>query len=257
MNRMIGTLLASACLLMATACNGAPADAEAPPRVDDPARDPPRAMAPSADAFKAFIDEIREFAGMARLAQGAGMDAAAPQALADRIVAGFEQDPPRQLKLQDGRTIYWGWQEGQAFVKSIAIRGADGELQLLGAVDDLPTLYSHRAGRAIADRGAYEAYMRERADRGSEPAIELFAEDADALAEHYPLAKRWMQAAMMGFNADCGNAAQQPSCAFVEQVDLPVDAQALDCVAPAPGRGCSLQVPDVPAADVPLGAFRQ
>ncbi|MBB1088724.1 hypothetical protein H4F99_09500 [Lysobacter sp. SG-8] len=257
MNRLIATCLATALLSGAAACSATPGSNDDPTAGPDENAAPSRTRAPSADAFKAFIDEIRQVAGGARMTSPHGAESANPIPVADRIVAGFEQDPPRQLRLESGVTIYWGWQQGQAFVKSIAIRGTGGDLQLLGAIDDLPMLYSRRSGRAIADQTAYDAYAAERAERGSTPAVTLFARDDDALAVHLPLVQRWLQAGMLGFNADCNDPAQRPVCTFVETVRLPIDAYALECAGTGTGGDCEMPVPTVPPAPIPLGAFRQ
>ncbi|QDH71585.1 hypothetical protein [Marilutibacter alkalisoli] len=257
MNSMMRNTLAVASLLVLSACNGAPQAVGAADAANAPAAAESTQATPSVDAFKDFINEIRRFAGSAQVVMGDEAGDAVSLAVGDRIVTGFEQYPPRQLSLADGSTIYWGWQHGQAFVQSIAIRGTDGQLQLLGAVDDLPVLYSRRANRAIADQQAYDAFLRESAERGGKPAVALFIKDDNALAAYYPLVARWLQAAMLGFNADCSDPAQGPTCAFVEQVSVPVEAYARDCAAADTVNACALVVPDIPAADVPLESFKQ
>jgi hypothetical protein len=257
MNETMRLCLIALCLAMLPSCSRS-TDASA--QQTEPAATPPSAAEPSesgsADRFKTFIGDLRAFAGSAQVVLP-GDEEASPSAVADRIVMGFEQDPPRKLKLDDGSVIYWGWQEGQAFIKSIAVYDPEGRLRLVGAVDDIPQLFSRRSDRAIANEKDYQELLSKQAGWGSSPSVALFVEEAPALETYYPLVKRWLQAAMLGFNADCSKPGQAPTCAFVQQVTVPTVAYSLKCDKAAVVNQCALPIPDVPAASIELQEFRQ
>lgn len=229
---------------------GAPAaDADAARAVEDPV---PPARPASESAYRAFIDAIREFSGDATVE----LPGAEPVPLSERIVAGFEQDPIRRLELDDGTTMYWGWQHRQAFIRSAAVFGPDGQPQLVAAANNLPRIMNLRSGRAIATGTEYDAYLREQVEQDQEPSLVVVALDQAALDAHYPLLRRWVQASALGLNSDCNDPAQAPSCAFVEHLDVPAEAFAVDC-ASRHVNDCPLQLPVSAATGVALDAFRQ
>ncbi|MBB1060037.1 hypothetical protein [Marilutibacter spongiae] len=249
----LGTCLLAASLLLAASCDqkadagGGDAAMAAPSATTDM---PP----PSADAFKAFIDELRAFTGAAVMPVGA-LDGAPAPAVGDRIVAGFEQDPPRQAKLGDGTLVYWGWQEGQAFVKSIAIREPGGNLALVGAVDDLPVLAGRGTQAPIADAQAYQTLLDKQKGWGSEPAIRLFVKEPAMLERYLPQVRAWARASMLGFNVDCGAGDMQAACEFARSLDLPITAYSLEC--PGTLDSCALELPTATDSDTSLEVFRQ
>lgn len=202
--------------------------------------------------YDEFIDAIRVFSNdMTVELPGAG---AAP--LSDRIVAGFGQDPVRRLRLDEGTTLYWGWQHRQAFIRSLVVTGPDGQIRLVAAAKDLPRVLNLRSGRAIATPEEYAAYMQKKVEDGHAPSLVLVARSQAALEAYYPLVLRWVQASALGFNADCSDRAQARTCAFVETLEVPAVALAIDC---GSGRAndCPLGLPERTAINVPLEAFRQ
>lgn len=247
----LATLLGLAALIGCGGTAGVPAaDASAMPMAGDPtAASAPRA---SESAYRAFIDAVREFSGDVIVE----LPGAEPVSLSERIVAGFEQDPVRRLELDDGTTVYWGWQHQQAFIRSAAVFGPDGQPRLVAAADNLPRIMNLRSGRSIASEQEYEAYLAEQIEQGQAPSLVVVAPDQATLDRYYPLLHRWVQASALGLNTDCSDPAQAPSCAFAEQLEVPVQAFKADCDS---GRvnDCPLQVPDAAATGVPLDAFRQ
>lgn len=247
----LATLLGLAALGGCGGTAGAPAaGASAMPEAGANAAPPPRPASES--AYRAFIEAVREFSGEATVE----LPGAEPVSLAERVVAGFEQDPVRRLELDDGTTVYWGWQHRQAFIRSAAVFDADGQPRMVAAANNLPRIMNLRADRAIASEQEYEAYLAEQIEQGQEPSLVVVAPDQATLDRHYPLLRRWVQASALGLNTDCSDPAQAPSCAFVEKLEVPLQAFKADCDS---GRvnDCPLQVPGAAAADVPLDAFRQ
>jgi|GEM_PF-2400112 len=245
--------LLAVCIALLPACSGQDDAVAATPAAATPP--PIDARPPSREKFMDLMADLEAFAGDAKV-ELPGEDPAGPVAVAERLTRGFQQDPPRRLALEDGSTIYWGWQEGQAFIRSIAIYDADGELRLAGAVESLPNLRP-RSGDPIASEAAYQQLLDKQEGWGSPPSVTLFAKDQQALDNWYPLARRWTQAAMLGFKAaDCAGGQGPAVCGFVTQASVPTAAYSVDC----PGElvnACPLTVPGVEAAAVPLQDFRQ
>lgn len=214
----------------------------------------PGSMLASVGDLGGVIQDIKRFAGTAQVVLPG---AEKPSSVVARIVDGFEQDPPRMTRLPDGSAIYWGWQEGQPSVQSIAIYDNSGRLRLVGAMKDIPVLYSWRSGQGISSEREYRAYLDEVATWGASPAVTLFVEDAGALEAYYPMVQRWLQAAMLGFNVDRDQAQIGAACAFVATVSIPANAYSLSCGDPGPVNHCSLPVPALPAADIDLSRFHQ
>ena len=176
-----------------------------------------------------------------------------------RITAGFQQDPPRKLQLADGTTIMWGSKHQEAFLKSIAIFDSHNTLKMAGFANDLPLIYSTSVfgNTVITNSADYEALLKE--SHSHPPIVQLYAatqEDADT---YYPLAARWVQASMMGFNTKCSDQRQSASCRFVETIRIPTYIYTRDC----PYRDesnpkCSLHLPSSVSNAVPnLDDFRQ
>lgn len=178
----------------------------------------------------------------------------------DRLLSGFQQEPPRRLQLENNVTVYWGWQEGQAFIMSIAVYGPEGSVRMVGAVDDIPRLYSWRSNSGVVDEEEYQALLQKYANWGSVPSVVLFTQDADHLETYLPLVQRWLQAAMMGFHVDCSDPQTALSCNFAESVSLPMVAYKLNCDAGNPADTddlCPLPLPDTQALPIPLKFFTQ
>lgn len=149
--------------------------------------------------------------------------------LTDRILGAFEQYPPAHVKLADGSTFFWGFQQGNGSVRSIAITDDQGQVQLVGAVDDLPEITNailpmHRTHNDISqNRHALKSGR-----------IALFVRDSAALQRYLSAVQAWTWADLLGFNVSCNKDAQwQSRCAEVQQYRLPITAYNLNCKARA------------------------
>lgn len=189
---------------------------------------------------------IEAFAGKAA-AQFPGADAA--EAVADRILDGFQAGPSR-LDTGDGTVIYWGFKFQEANLQSIAIYDAGGHPRLLAAVDDMVRL----VGGRHAPLNSMEAYLKAVQDSGSTPMISVFVRNAQDLNVYLPYLKRWLQADLFGFNVHCDKADMAPACALAARIELPIQAYALS---PDSDKTSALPVPQVAAAPVPLESFVQ
>lgn len=189
---------------------------------------------------------IEAFAGKAA-AQFSG--AAAAEAVADRILDGFQAGPSR-LAVGDGTVIYWGFKFQEANLQSVAIYDADGHPRLLAAVDDVVRLVGGRQ----APLNSMEAYLKAVQDSGSTPMISVFVRNAQDLNVYLPYLKRWLQADLLGFNVHCDKADMAPACALAARIELPIQAYALS---PDSDKTRALPVPQVAAAPVPLESFVQ
>lgn len=178
---------------------------------------------------------------------GDGSDA--PVAVADRILDGFQAGPGR-LRFNDGSVIHWGFKHEEANLQSIAVRDAQGRLRLLGAVSNLGRLTSNRA-RPLVTLGQYQQYRR--AAMLEDASVTLFVADAADLDLYFPVVKRWLQADLMGFNADCSDAKLTMTCELSAKIEPGVVAYVSN------GDSAVLTqapVPNVPAAAVPMKHFK-
>jgi len=175
-----------------------------------------------------------------------------------RITVGFQQDPPRKLQLADGTTIMSGWKHQEPYFESVAIFDSHKTLKMAGFANNLPRIYSWSRGTGVTNLTDYEALLERRSRYSSPPIVQLYAatqEDADT---YYPLAARWVQVAMMGFNTKCSEPKQSASCRFVETIQIPTYIYTRDC----PYRDesnpkCSLHLPSAVSNAVPsLDDFR-
>lgn len=204
--------------------------------------------------LQALTSDIKNLVGVAEVILPNDSNAVAVE---QRLLTSFQQDPPRNLSLDNNVTLYWGWQEGQAFIKSIAIYDSNGALRVVGAVDDIPALYNQRSKRGVADANEYQKLMRKYASWGSEPSVVLFAHEAQDFDTYLPLVQRWLQAAMLGFNVDCSKSEIAASCVFAEKVTLPIVAYKLDCKDQTTIEHCPHPLPDSQAESIPLELFTQ
>lgn len=166
--------------------------------------------------------------------------------LTDRILGAFEQYPPAHVKFADGSTFFWGFRQGNGSVRSIAITDGRGQIQLVGAVDDLPEIHddmNHGVHRLKSGR------------------IALFVRNSVALQRYLPAVRAWTWADLLGFNVSCNKDAQwQSRCAAVQQYRLPITAYDLHCKARAGQKvlveRCPLPIP-ASSGRVSLENFRQ
>lgn len=206
------------------------------------------ASVPASQAERTPDDSaIEAFAGKAA-ARFPGADAA--EAVADRILDGFQAGPSR-LAVGDGTVIYWGFKFQEANLQSVAIYDAGGHPRLLAAVDDVVRLV---AGGRQAPLGSMDQYLKALQDSGSTPMISVFVRNAQDLNVYLPYLKRWLQADLLGFNVHCDKADRAPACTLAARIELPIQAYALS---PDSEKTRALPVPQVAAAPVPLESFVQ
>ncbi len=177
--------------------------------------------------------------------------------LADRILGAFEQYPPAHVKLTDGSTLFWGFQQGNGSVRSLAITDAKGHVQLVGAVDDLPDISNAILPGHDTHDEIDPANHRLRSGR-----VALFVRDPAALRHYLPAIRGWAYADLLGFNVHCDKNTQwQQRCTEVQRYALPITAYGLmNCKSKVNGKTlvnhCPVPLPNVPGT-VPLGLFRQ
>jgi hypothetical protein len=168
--------------------------------------------------------------------------------VSDRILDGFEA-APAQLALTDGSSIRWGFKNQEANLQSVVINDRSRQLALLAAVDGVTRLTS-RSGSPIGEMANYEKAVKR---SGMDPSVTIFVHDKDALKAYLPLLKRWLQADLMGFNADCSKPNLAGACKLAEQIAISTTVY----VIAADGNLRSVKVPDGKASSVPLKSFVQ
>lgn len=177
----------------------------------------------------------------------------------ERIYLGFQQDPPRSLKLEDGTHILWGWQHGQPWFQSVAIFDGDNKPRIFGIADNIPRIYSWRSKTGLKSISDYYKLLEDRRSRFlGTPAVTLFAESQEDIDRYYRFAARWLEANLVGFNSQCGSPAYAASCALAEEVKIPIVIRSSKCIS-AEGRdpSCTLRVPEKTRSEVPLDMFKQ
>ena len=168
--------------------------------------------------------------------------------VADRILIGFEAAPTR-LVTPDGSSLRWGFKYQEGSIESVVIANSTGELKLLAAVDGMTRL-RRRSTPPIDTMARYEQQQKR---SGMEPKVTVFVHDPNDLVAYLPLLKRWLQADLLGFNADCGKADLTGACHLAGQVVIPARFFIID-----PDGGLhGVEAPDVTASPVPLKSFVQ
>lgn len=207
--------------------------------------------------FSYLISSIERFS-RENLYRIVGPDTGESLSVAERVIVGFQQDPPRYLKTESGIQIFWGKQEGQAEIKSIAIFDSDNEIKLIGAASNIPTLYSWSSKYGVTSMSEYRRRLEQRAAYMKGPEIMLFVRDQHDADSYYPFAARWTQAALMGFNSTCSSPAQAPTCLLAEKIEIPTTIRTASCNAQqALGLTCRLIVPELKQIKIPLDMFKQ
>ena len=134
-------------------------------------------------------------------------------------------------------------------MQSVVISNASGNLKLLAAVDGVTRL-TLRSGGAIGDMAEYRQAVD---NSGLESTVIAFVHDEADLKNYLPLLKRWMQANLLGFNADCTKPELAQACKLAEQIVVSTTAYVIS----DDGSLRRVNVPDVKVAAVPLSAFVQ
>lgn len=176
-----------------------------------------------------------------------------------RLISGFQQSPPKQLRISDGAVVVWGWQEGQAEYQSLAIFDNQGELRMTGVATGVPVIYSPQSGTAVTSLKNYESFLKERSTYMPPPEVHLYAANQRDADIFYPLAARWLQAAMMGFNARCNDSSQAASCQVATEARVPIFLHTYECNSKASNPPeCRLSAPDsFTDAATDIDAFKQ
>lgn len=176
-----------------------------------------------------------------------------------RLVAGFQQAPPKQIQTLEGLTIVWGWQEGQAENQSLAIFDRRRDVRMVGIATAIPIIYSSQSDLAINSLEEYQALLQNRLQYMPPPELHLYAANQKDADEFYPLTVRWLQAAMMGFNTHCDALAQTASCRVAAKVQVPVFLHTSACnFAASSASECDLITPvDFTKASTALDDFKQ
>lgn len=169
-------------------------------------------------------------------------------AVSDRILEGFEAAPSR-LVLADGSSVRWGFKNHEANLQSVAISDKSGRLKLLAAVNGVVRLI-RMSGTPIGDMAQYKQAVER---SGTEPSVIVFVHDGSEWESSLPLLKRWLQANLLGFNADCGKSNLDGACKLAEQIVIPATVYATT----AEGSLHHVNASDVKAAAVPLQSFIQ
>jgi len=146
-------------------------------------------------------------------------------------------------------TIYWGFKFQETNLQPVAIF-KDGKPRLLAVVDEVVRL-------ADGDRSwisSLQQYKDAIKESGVTPTVDVFVRKAEDLSAYLPYLKRWLQADLLGFNANCGQVRMAPACTLAERIELPIQGHLLSRYQGTPQP---LPIPSVTAAAVPLVAFRQ
>lgn len=198
--------------------------------------------APDEDAVKALVGNVT--VGVFTPAA-----AHANSTVSDRILGGFEAGSSG-LAIKGGLTIEWGFKFQQGSLQSVAIHDASGRLVLVAIVDDI----AHLSGTGVQPVTSIAAYRQLIGPGGQDarPHALVFMRSRSDLATAYPLFKRWLQADLIGFNADCR---KTPGvCKLATRIHVPTTTY----VAIGSGRTPRpVTAPAAAAASIPLQAFTQ
>lgn len=187
------------------------------------------------------------------------VDSRVQLSVANRVVSGFQQNPPSSVRLKDGTQIIWGWQEGQAEVQSIAIFDEGDKLKLVGGATNIPRIFSWRSQKGLKTLEEFDALLvRRQALHIGSPMVVLFVETQSDADRYYPLAARWLQANLLGFNAQCNSPSYAESCALADNITVPIVVQAARCSAEQMERSsCTLRSPGSSKSTLSLDIFTQ
>lgn len=174
----------------------------------------------------------------------------------DRILDGFEAAPSLR-KLDDGTTIFWGFKYKEATYKSVAITDGNGYLCMVGAVTNVIPLLDAGSNQPIAPTN--EAYQAKAAEYKVGPAsIVLFVRNPKDLNVYLPIIKRWKQALLLNFIADCDAEKYKSSCELSQKIEVPISAYQPIFDEKKGGKSVKLKeltIPDLPAAAIPIKKF--
>lgn len=198
-------------------------------------------------------DAISAFAGDA-LYTFPGDYADGPTKIGDRVSDGF-QAAPSSLKLTDGSLISWGFKYQEPYFESLVIADSKNEIRLIAAVTNIVRLTGYSSG-SIKTMDEYENAVK--ASMADGVSVILFVHDEKFLAKYMPLVRRWVQADLLGFNADCDSQKLAQACQIAEKIKIPIMAYRIDEPNGRKQKNIKqVAVPVVTAADIPMKLFQQ
>lgn len=179
--------------------------------------------------------------------------------IAERVILGFQQSPPKSLSLKDGTQIVWGWQEGQAWIQSVAILDNNNVAKVLGIAENIPRIFSWRSRRGLISISDFDDLLENRRSIYiREPRVVFFTANQEDANRYYNFALRWIQANLLGFNSECSNPAYTASCTLAEKIKIPIFIQNSKCCsAESQEMTCAVRIPDHTQSEVPLDMFKQ
>ena len=187
------------------------------------------------------------------------VDSRVKLSVTSRVVSGFQQNPPSSVRLKDGTQIIWGWQEGQAEVQSIAIFDEGDKLKLVGGATNIPRIFSWRSQKGLKSLEEFDALLvRRQALHIGSPMLVLFVETQSDANRYYPLAARWLQANLLGFNAQCNSPTYSESCVLADNITVPIVVRTARCSAEQMSRSsCTLLSAGSSKSELSLDMFMQ
>jgi len=168
--------------------------------------------------------------------------------ISERISAGLEA-AARRLTLPDGTTVDYGFKHQDATVASVVISDAQRQVRMVALASSLPLLRSSRGEIRVATP---EDYQKMWASAAEQPWAVVMVRNPKDLPAYLPYVQSWIEAMMLGMNADCALADMNAVCALARQHRVPVTAYLLKS-----GVGLErLATPVVEASSVPASAFQ-
>lgn len=198
--------------------------------------------APDESAVKALVGNVT-------IGVFTPLAAYADSTVSNRILAGF-QAGANGLAVKGGPTVEWGFKFQEGSLQSVAIHDASGRLILVAIVDDIVHL-SDTEAKPVISMAAYRKLIGP-GGQDARPHALVFARSRSDLSTAYPLFKRWLQADLVGFNADCHKTPDV--CELATRIQVPTKSY----VAIGSGRTPRpVAAPTGGAASIPLEAFTQ
>lgn len=185
------------------------------------------------------MSSLQQFAGKTYI-----QDGSTTVPLLERLKQGMDLFPLPRLALKNGNELIWGFQPHNAQVQSLMILNHQGDVQVMGLVDNL-----------------YLGMSGGQAPAGLDPEarLSLLVRNPAALSENLPAIHAWAAASLLGFNQTCPGKDQQACQAAMAQT-LPIKAYNLNCKVKPQGNilvdYCTLPLPSV-KNDVSPGLFWQ
>lgn len=174
---------------------------------------------------------------------------ASEELVADRIMSGFEAGPSR-LDTSDGVTVFWGFKYKEATSQSVVIYGANGDVGLIAAPQNIVAIRGSFAD-PVTTLVDYENLIMK---MGREPLVSVFVHTQEDLNAYYPILLRWIQADLLGFNFDCSPRSVQIYCDLSEDIRIPAVAYQVDV---ENNRLMSINIPNIRPVAIPMDEFRQ